>query len=69
MDEKIIKTQYRIDKDAEELAIYNKYQELIQQDGAMASAVDDYLMKKYNKFSRATIWSIRKRVKRRLQNQ
>jgi len=66
MDEKIIKTPFRIRKEARELAIYNEWNELMRQPGAMASAVDSYLREKYDLGADSTVWAIRKRVGRRL---
>jgi len=66
LDEKIIKTDFRIKKEARELSIYNEWNELMKQPGAMASAVDKYLREKYGFGADSTIWFIRKRVEERL---
>ena len=66
MDEKIIKTDYRIRREARERAVYEEWNELMKQPGAMASAVDRYLRDKYDFGADSTIWNIRKRVARRL---
>ena len=66
MDEKIIKTDFRIKKEAREIAIYNEWNELMAQPGAMASAVDRYLREKYEFGADSTIWFIRKRVEKKL---
>lgn len=66
MDAKKIKTEFRLRKEARELAIYNEYNELMAQPGAMATAVDKYLTEKYGFGSESTIWFIRKRVEKRL---
>ncbi|MFB5946079.1 hypothetical protein [Albibacterium profundi] len=66
VDEKKLKTAFRLEKEAKELAIYNEYQELIGQKDAMPGAVTDYLMKKHKIHARSTIWQIRKRVEERL---
>lgn len=66
MDETKIKTPFRIKKEARELAIYNERKELMAQPGAMATAVDKYLTKKYEFGSETTIWFICKRVERRV---
>ncbi len=61
-----LKTEYQLEKEATELAIYNEWNELIAQPGAMATAVAQHLMKKYNIHAQSTIWFIRKRVEKRL---
>jgi hypothetical protein len=66
MDEKAYKTEWRIKKEAQELSIYNEWKELMSQPGAMSSAVDRYLTKKYGFGAETTIWFIRKRVEKRL---
>lgn len=63
---KSLKTTFRAEKEAKEFRIYEDYNELIKQPGAMATAVDEHLMAKYNIFSKSTIWLIRKRVEQRL---
>ena len=47
MEEKTLKTEFQLEKEAKEMAIYNEYNELMKQPGAMATAVDEHLMKKY----------------------
>jgi len=66
MEEKVLKTDFQLEKEAKEMAIYNEYNELMKQPGAMATAVDEHLMKKYGVHSKSTIWSIRRRVETRL---
>jgi hypothetical protein len=66
MDERKIKTPFRIKKEARELAIYNEWNELMAQPGAMATAVDRYLTEKYEFGSEITVWFVRKRVEKRL---
>lgn len=69
METNKIKTEFRIRKEARELAIYNEYNVLMAQPGAMATAVDKYLTQKYGFGSESTIWFIRKRVEKRLREQ
>ncbi len=69
MDEKGMKTEFQTEKEARELAIYNEYNELIAQPGAMATAVNEHLMKKYGIYAKSTVWFIRRRVERRLKEQ
>lgn len=66
MEVQKIKTAFRLKKEARELAIYNEYNALMAQPGAMATAVDKYLTEKYGFGSESTIWFIRKRVEKRL---
>jgi len=66
MDNAIIKTEYQLEKEARELAIYNEWNELMSQPGAMASAVEKHLMQKYSIHAKSTIWFARKRVEKRL---
>lgn len=69
MEAQKIKTKFRLKKEARELAIYNEYNELMAQPEAMATAVDKYLTQKYGFGSKSTIWSIRKRVEKRLKEE
>jgi hypothetical protein len=69
MDEKIFKTDFRIKKEARERAIYNEWNRLMEQPGAMASAVDKYSREKYGFGADSTIWFIRKRVEKRLKSE
>lgn len=68
METKALKTTYKIEKEARELQIYNEYKELMNQPGAMQSAVNEYIMEKYSIYSSSTVWLIRKRVENRLKN-
>lgn len=69
MKEQKIKTEFSLKKEARELAIYNEYHALMAQPGAMATAVNKYLTEKYGFGSASTIWFIRKRVEKRLQEE
>lgn len=62
----VLKTPFQAEKEAKELAIYREHKELMAQPGAMATAVDEILMHKYGIYSKSTIWLIRKRVEKRL---
>lgn len=64
-----IKTQFQLEKEAKELAVYNEHKKLMAQPGAMATAVDEILMRKYGIYSKSTIWFIRKRVEKRLKKE
>jgi hypothetical protein len=61
-----LKTEYKIKKDAKDMAILNDYNKMIEAPGAMATAVDDALMKKYNLHSRSSIWTARKRAEKQI---
>jgi hypothetical protein len=69
MDEIQLKTDYRIRKEALELAIYHEWNELMKRPGAMATAVDKYLREKHGFGADSTIWFIRKRVEKKLKEQ
>jgi hypothetical protein len=69
MEEIKIKTDYRIKREAREIAIYNEWNELMKRPGAMASAVDRYLREKYGFGADSTIWSIRQRVEKKLKEE
>lgn len=62
------KTQYQEEREARELAIYTDWTTEMAKPGAMTTAVDKYIMEKYNIHSASTIWSIRKRVEKRQAN-
>lgn len=66
MTKTCVKTDYKLKKEDRELAIYSEYSELMAQPGAMATAVAEHLMTKYNIYAKSTIWFIRKRVEKRL---
>lgn len=66
MTKSVIKTKFKLEKEAKELSIYNEWNELMKQPGAMATAVDSHLMKKYNLHSRSSIWQARQRTEKRI---
>ncbi|MDR3272328.1 MAG: hypothetical protein LBT29_02430 [Flavobacteriaceae bacterium] len=66
MGKTVFKTDFKLGKEAKELAIFNEWNELVKQPGSMKTAIDEYLMEKYDIFSKSTIWFIRKRVEKRL---
>lgn len=69
IDEKILKSPFRIAKEAKELAIYKEYESLINEEGAMAGSITQHLMKKHKIHARSTIWFIRNRVGKRLKEE
>jgi len=66
LEKNSLQTEYRTQKEARELAIYNDWCELTRQPGAMATAVNRLLCEKYGIHAPSTIWFIRKRVSKRL---
>lgn len=67
MEKNAVKTTFQREREAREMAIYNEKKEMMSVPGAMATAVDQILMKKYHLHSRATIWATMKRVEERKQ--
>jgi len=66
MKKEPIKTPYTLEKEAKDLQVYREHKELMTHEGAMATAVDDFIMKKYGIFGSSTVWNIRKRVEKRI---
>jgi Holliday junction resolvasome RuvABC endonuclease subunit len=69
MTKTVVKTKYQIEKENRERAIYDDFNELMKQPGAMATAVTDHLMKKYNLHARSSIWQARQRTQKRINEQ
>jgi len=69
MKAQAIKTSYQLNKEANDLAVYNEFNALMEQPGAMITAVNQHLMKKYGIHATSTIWTIRKRVKKAINTQ
>lgn len=65
----VFKTPFRVEKEAQELAIYNEYNELMSTEGQSKTGVTDFLMKKYGIHSASTIYVIRRRVEERLEKE
>lgn len=65
----IIKTPFQLEKERRDLEIYNAYNELKSQPGAMATAVDKAICEQFGLFAPSTVWAIRKRVEKRLKEQ
>lgn len=65
-DKTVFKTDYRRKKEARELEIYNEWNALTSVAGSMATSVTEHIMAKHKIASASSIWSIRKRVKKRL---
>lgn len=64
-----LKTEFRLKKEARELEIYNEYNQMKAQPGAMTTAVNKFLVQKHELGSETTVWAIRKRVEKRLGQQ
>lgn len=60
---------YRIKKEATELEIYYRVNELLSIPGAMRMRVYDTVMEEFGIASQSTVWQIRQRVARRLKMQ
>lgn len=60
-----MKTAYHQQKEKADQAIYDECQRLMNQPGAMKTAVELHLMKKYKLHARSTIWKICHRVAKR----
>ena len=69
MTKTVVKTKYQIEKETRERAIYDDYNKLMEQPGAMSTAVTDHLMKKYNLHARSSIWQARTRTQLRINEQ
>lgn len=61
-----LQTPFRKDKEAREKAIYEEYNKMMEEPGAQATAVNDFIMKKYGIYSVSTLYNIRKRVESQL---
>jgi len=65
----VFKTEFALMKEAKERAIYNEYNELMKQPGAMVSGVSQYLSEKHSYYRHGTIPVIVKRVEKRLKEE
>ena len=59
-------TKNRAKQLAQDEAVYNDYQELMAENGAMPIAVNESICEKYGFTAIQTVYSIRKRVEKRL---
>ncbi len=69
MTQNALKTDFQIEREARDMAIYREYNELISVAGSSACKVNQHLMKKYGIHSVGTIYVIRRRVEEQLKNQ
>ncbi len=64
-----LKSRFRLLKDAKDLTIYNRYEQLIAIDGAQVLEVYKQIKSEFPEInSDSTIWAIRKRVKKKLKD-
>ena len=61
-----LQTPFRKEKEAREKTIYEEYNRMMGEPGAQATAVNDFIMKKYGIYSVSTLYNIRKRVESQL---
>jgi hypothetical protein len=64
-----IKTLFKREQEAKDIAIRAEFEELMSQPGAMATAVNQILMRKYGIHAASTIWTIRKRAQKLIAEQ
>ncbi len=69
MENNQVKTEFKREQEAKDLALLADYQELMSHPDAMATAVNQILMKKYGIHATSTIWTIRKRAEKLLATQ
>ena len=60
------KTQLMLEREKRDMALYNDYNRMRKDKESSKTLIDEYLMKKYGFYSKATIWVIVDRVKKRL---
>lgn len=63
-----VKSDFAIARERREMAIYNDYQAMMKEPGAMKMTVMKTIAERYGLFSVSAIWKIRKRVEARLAN-
>jgi len=61
--EEAIKTDYRSEMESRDMSLYRDYMKMMSNGKSMKTAVIDYLMQKYNVFSRSTVYKIIRRGK------
>ncbi len=65
----VLKTDFRLKKEEREMAIYNRYKELIKEPEAMPTKVNAVIMEEFGIAAPSTIWNIRKRIKEKLKGE
>lgn len=66
---KIFKTDCQLEREKRDRAIYDEYNELTSVQGQSRTRVNEYLMKKYGIHSVGTIYQIRARVEKLIQEE
>lgn len=66
---KVFKTDFQLERERRDRAIYDEYNELTSVQGQSKTQVNEYLMKKYGIHSAGTIYTIRARVERTLKQE
>lgn len=69
MEKQVFKTDYQLEKEAKDMAIYQEWNELMLIPGQSATGVTQHLMQKYNIHSSSTIWVMRQRAEKRLKKE
>jgi len=62
------KTAYQMEKEEKDRQIFEAWTEEMAKPGAMITAVDRFIMDQFGIYGPSTIWSIRKRVEKRMNN-
>lgn len=66
MEARVFKTECQAEREARDLAVFREYEDLMSRPGQSATKVNQHLMKKYGIHSAGTIYVIRRRVEKRL---
>lgn len=66
---KVFKTEFQLEREKRDRAIYDEYNQLISVEGQSKTLVNDHLMKKYGIHSAGTIYTIRARVEAQLRKE
>ena len=67
--ETVFKTKFQLEKENKELALYTEYQQMIAVPGRSKVEIAKYLADKYHIATISTVYSIRKRVEKRLSSE
>lgn len=62
------KTAYKLEKEEKDRQIFEAWTQEMAKPGAMVTAVDKYIMDQFGIYGPSTIWSIRKRVEKKMKN-
>jgi len=65
----VLKSRFKLEKEAKDLEVYEKFTELMAIDGAQVLQVNKVILELFPDIhSEATIWAIRKRVEEKKEN-